>query len=737
MKKFLLILLVPLIAATAAASAQSFRYIAVGSHAHPAIQAAARMMARKLDIPFSRILRKDSITVPRPGVLALSCGTPSAAQLKFLGRDPRKVEFDGYLIRFRGNAALVFGKRPRSLLYAAGDLVHWKDRRTGLYVRQPDFRVRDVNKGSARDLDELVAETGANIIFDNIHPGFITLQKSFPRIFDSIAADRQKQLLARESQAAIQGARLAKACHDADVDFYPFLYGNDIVRWNPVLAAAVYKVYPGIAGVRAPHSWEKATLNPSLPATWNIIDSVVAEYMRVLQGDGLIVTFWDDYGLYSQDSLSRQNGMNLFRNELAKIVSEYDRVLAPDHKPLIVRTWSSGRAHWVTLYNNAHQREHQFVHAPGYGGFSGTRLDVWGKVIDSTPAPVMLQTKAYMSDCFPAARNNTLIGKTKSHPQILEYQMTGQTTGLFYLPAANVAYTDSTMIRGLKLIGKQGGTSVFYGGTHQPGYDLFSDIANSIDVYAWKELSWNVHADTRQIWKDWATPIYGEKAAPYVIRALRLSEPVVDKIFSTLGFGWDTNSGFPGTIYRREVLLMYTNRFYLPRYRKYLMPDTANIRLVLQEKNSALREIDSMFLFLDKARPFLKKNQYQELHTRFTWLKYVAIENKALEVSYWRFRYLRYLYALRTTDTLQMKAIASSLQRVRYYRDSLFTYDPDQQFSCYDAPLGQVNRRRHIGLGNPMRLMQEIYDSSRYYVREITGPLTAGEETFTNHPKND
>jgi hypothetical protein len=719
-----------LLAAAACSRAQGYRYIAVASGAHPAIVAAARMIAARLDIPASHILRKDAIGVPAAGVLALTSGVPSRAQLRFLGRDPRKVAFDGYLIRLDGDRALVFGKRPRSLLYAAGDVAHWKTQKQGVYVRQPDFRIRDVNKGSARDLYTLVAETGANIIFDNIHPGFITLQHSFPRVFDSIPAARRGWLLQREQQAQTQGRALAKACHDADVDFYPFLYGNDIVRWNPVLAAAVYKAYPHIAGVRAPHSWEKATLNPSLAVSWDIIDSLVAEYMRVLGGDGLIVTFWDDYGLYSQDSLSRANGMNLFASELRKIVSEYDKVLAPAHKPLIVRTWSSGRAHWVTLYNNKHEREHQFVHAPGYGGFSGSRLDIWGKVIDSVPAPVMLQTKSYMSDCFPAARNNTLIGKTGRHPQIIEYQMTGQTTGLFYLPAANVAYTDSTMRRAHGLIGADGGTSVFYGGTHQPGYDLFSDIANSIDVYAWKELSWDVNASIAGIWKDWARPIYGEKAAPYVVRALRLSEPVVNKVFSTLGFGWDTNSGFPGTIYRREVLLMYTNRFYLPRYRRYLAPDTMNIRRVLDEKNSALKEIDSMFRYLDQARPFMKKDQYAELHTRFTWLKYVALENKALEVSYWRFRYLRYLYSLRTTDTLQMKAITASLHRARYYRDSLFTYDPSQRFSCYDAPLGQVSRRRRISLGNPMRLMQEIYDTSRYYVREITGPLTTtGERT--------
>lgn len=702
--------------------AQDFHYIILKRDAHPAVKSAAEMLAKKLNIPTDHILFKNKITIPTAGILELDYGQPSKAQIQFIGQDPRKVDFDGYLIKFNGNSALIFGKRPRSLLYAAGDFYWWKNKRSGLYIRQPDFKIRDINKGSENNMAELIANTGANIVFDNIHPDFITLQKSFPAIFDSIPENERQELLSKEKEAERYALQLAKACHDADVAFYPFLYGNDIVRWNPVLAKAIYKVYPDIAGVRAPHSWEKATLNPSLPQTWKIMDAIVNEYIQTLHGDGMVATFWDQYGIYSQDSLSKANGMNQFDNELQRIVGEYYKVLNKYHKPLIVRTWSSGRAHWVTLHNNQGDLELQFVHAPGYGGFSGSKLSVWGKVIDSLPSSIMLQTKAYMSDCFPAARNNTLIGQAGNHPQIIEYQMTGQTTGLYYLPAANVEYTDSTIKRAYKLIGKNGGTNVFYGGTRQVHYDLFHDIANSINLYAWKELSWDVNANIQQVWQAWAVPIYGKKAAPYIIRALQLSEPATNKIFSTLGFGWDTNSGFPGTIDRREVLLTYTNRFYLPQYQQYLVPNKENIQRVINEKNSALQEIDSMFVFLEQAKPYLKESQYEELKTRFKWLKYVAIENKELEVSYWRFRYLRYLYSLRTTDTSEMNAVAASMKEVEYYKDSLFQYNPQLQFSSYDMPLGQINQMRHIGLGSPLPLMKEIFDKSKQYVEGIMGP---------------
>ena len=707
------------------AQAQNFKYIVISKRAHPAVHSAASILAKELNIPENHILIQRRVSLPTKETIVLDYGKPSRKQIDFIGRDPRTVKYDGYLIRFNGNKALIFGKRPRSLLYAAGDANLWKNRTSGVYVRQPEFKTRDASLGgNGESVAELVAKLGVNIFYGRFSADFVTLKKSFPQVFDKLTSSQQKKLLARKKEAEERAAQMVKACHDADVSFYPFLYGNDMARWSPELMSAIYKVYPNIRGKRAPHSWEKASLNPSLPETWDIIDAYVKEFVNTLHGDGMVATFWDAYGIYSQDSLSQANGLDHFNAEIAKNVSEYQKVLSKEHKPLIVRTWSSGRAHWVTLHNNQGELEHQFVHAPGYGGFSGSRYHLWGKVINDVPADVTLQTKVYLSDCFPAARFNTLIGKTKDHHQIVEYQIEGQTTGHYYLPAANVHHTQWTMKKAHDLMGKDSGVSVFWGGTHQPHYDLFKDIINGINIYAWRQFSWNLNADTQKVWMDWAKPIYGPKAAPYIVKALQLSEPVVDNVFSTLGFGYDTNSGFPGTIYRREVLLMYTNRTYLPRYQKYLKPTLENVERVIQEKKKVLKDIDKMFAYLEQAKPYLKDSQYQELKTRFNWLKYEAIENKESEVSYWRFRYLRYLYSIRSANPEQLQKIVKSYKTVVSYRDSLFQYRDNQKFSCYDLPLGQINKMRHIGLGNPVHLMKEIYDKSKQYTIEITGPDT-------------
>ncbi len=704
--------------------AQTYRYIILQKDAHPAVKSAAEILATSLNIPQKNILLKDSISLPEQGTILLDCGNPSEAQLKFIGQDPRKVAYDGYLIKFEGNGALIFGKRPRSLLYAAGDVNWWKSRRSGVYVRQPAFKTRDCSIGDTRDesVAEMVAKLGANAFFVSFGTGFITLRKEFPEVFENIPKAEQDRMLREKKEVEARAETIEKECHDADVAFYPFLYGNNMYLWSPPLAKAVYKVYPDVRGERAPHSWEKAAMNPSDPETWKLIDAFVREFVETLHGDGLVTTFWDHYGTYSQDSLSVADGLNKFDNELEKNVDEYYKMLHALHKPLIVRTWSSGTSHWVTLRNDQGEMEHQFVHAPGYGGFSGNRFHLWGKVIKDVPSPVILQSKVYFSDCFPNARFNTLIGETGKHPQIVEYQIVGQTTGRYYLPAVNVENTEMTMKRAHRLIGSNGGVSAFWGGTFQVHYNLFNDIVNGINIYAWREFSWDLNVNPQKVWMSWAVPIYGEKAAPYIVRALKLSEAVADNLFSTLGFGYDTNSNFPDTIYRREVLLMYTNRYYLPKYQAYLKPTLKNVDRVIREKDKVLNDIGEMFVYLAKAKPYLAHDQYEELHTRFSWLRYEAIENKETEVSYWRFRYLRYLYSLRSADPAQLEQIAASYRRVVQYSDSLFQFKNDEKFRCYNLPLGEINEIRPINLGNPIPLMKEIYEKSKYYTEEMTGP---------------
>ncbi|MGH9584959.1 MAG: hypothetical protein ACRD4O_18725 [Bryobacteraceae bacterium] len=276
------------------------------------------------------------------------------------------------------------------------------------------------------------------------------------------------------------------------------------------------------------------------------------------------------------------------------------------------------------------------------------------------------------------------------------------------------------MKKSLRPIGGHAGVALGYGATRQTNFSLLDDIVNGVNLYATREISWNIDASLDEIWKNWATPIYGEQAAPHIVRALQLSEDAVNRTFSVLGMGSSTNSDFVGNIVRRETLLRYTNRYYLPEYAQYLEPTRENIDRVIAEKQECMRDIDQMFKELALAGPFLRPEQRREIDTRFNWLREFAICRKYLDISLWRYRYLRHLAATLTTEPEQMKHLAEAYDEVAKHSKLLFQYDPDQKFSCYDVTLGQLPREP--SLGDPVPLMIQLYSESKRFVEESVGP---------------
>ena len=699
-----LALVTALAAGASAASAARFNTIVIAASAHPAIHSAANLLAQELGLADAAVREVATLPATASAGEVVLTDSPDAAT--------RALRHDGYAIAFQNGGAMIHGKRPRSLLYAAGDLHLWSERSTGSLIRDPSFAIRSTttNRGP-RTIAEHVAYMGANVLTAGIRLT-VSLRQTLPEVYEQLSPEDRQRLDSEEQRESAESARLMQECHNADVTCYVDLpYGDNFSNWSPQLYAAALKVYPTAKGTPAQHSWEKAALCPSDEGTWKLLDAFVKEYAAASHADGLEATFWDQYGMFCQDDRCRRDGLDQFSNELYLTLKHYNDVLQPMGKKLLFRTWSSGSSHWLG---------DAWVHAPGNGGLSGSGLDVWGRSIRELPANVTVQTKVYNSDCEPDAPFNPLLGAAKPHTQLVEYQVTGQTTGRFYFPASVVDHMAWTMKKAFALLGPEGGTQVGPGGTHQTNYTVFDDILNSINVYAWRELSWNPNADVNQIWADWAEPIYGKQAAPHIIKALRLSEEATYRTFSPLGMGSSTNSDFAGNIARREALLRYTNRYYLPEFAKFLEPTKENIQRIAEEKASCLAKIDEMLHELDLAKPGLTKAQAEELATRFNWLKEFAIVNTTLDESLWRYRYLRHEAAMLTTDARQIQALDEAYARVREHAPLLFRYDPNQKFSCYDRPLGQLRTRP--GLGNPLPLMKEIYEASKDFVEQQAGP---------------
>lgn len=679
------------------ARAPAFDRIVIAEPSHPAVRSAALIIASKLSLPASAV-QLSAQPEAGPGALVLAV---SAA--------PTTLRHDGYTATFSNGGATISGARPRSLLFAAGDVQLWRGRASGTLTRDPAFATRSAFYATRHSVAEFVAELGCNIVLAG-PSGAVTFEKTLPEVFSALDRSGQAKLRRQQASEAERGARFAQQCRDADVDVYPMLYGNDLSRWSPALLDAALKVYPSARGTPATQSWERASLCPSDPAAWKIFEAYVREYAQQTPSAGLCTTFWDHYGLYCQCARCTASGLNRFPAQLGECVSRIRAALEPLGKKLVVRTWSSGVPHWLG---------DQWVHAPGYDHFGGAATSLWASVIRDAPPDVMLQSKVYHADCQPDARFSPLLGRAKPHAELAEWQITGQTTGRFYFPASTVDHTARTMRQALALVGPEGGVSLYLGGTHQAHYDLLDDIANSVNVRAWRELAWRPDADVDKVWSDWAEPLYGASSAPRVVRALRLSESAVNRVFSTLGLGSDTNSEFAKSIARRETLLKYTNRYFLPEGRRSLEPTLENVARVSAEKDACLRQIDEMTRELELARPALKPEHYAELATRVGWLREFAVCAKALDESLWRYRYLRHEAELLTTDPEQLSLLAQAYDVVQAQRKKLFRFDPAQTFSGYDVPLGELPKP---SLGSPVPLMRELYDASRACVESAVGP---------------
>ena len=690
-----------------AQSAGKYTGILIPAGAHPAVRGAAEMLAAKIGLKADAIRNYSGVAKVRKNFIVLALQETKGVA-STLGSP---IERDGYAVLAQNSGLMVCGARPRSLLFAAGETHQWLQRTNGTWLRNPEFAMRFATHHGDRSVAEQVAILGANTFVAQLHAS-VSLHDEMPEVYARLSLEAQQRLAAAEADDMKKNAALVKEFHDADVEVFADLpYGNNMSRWSEELYNAFLAVYPSAKGVPEEHSWEKAALCPSDPATWKFFEAYVRECARQSQADGIACTFWDQFGIFCHDERCQKNGLDQFKNELHAAISHYYAAVQPMGKKLHLRTWSSGCPHWLG---------DQYVHAPGYSNFSQSHYELWSRVINDTPKEILIQTKVYHSDCEPDPRFTTLLGKCKPHPEIVEYQMVGQTIGRHYTPAATVNYTAWTMKKAHDLIGSEGGAEITPGGTNQSNYDMVADILNSVDIYAWRALTWDLNASVDQIFADWAGQIYSPQAAPHMAKAMQLSEEAAYRTWSPLGHGSDTNSGFAGDIERRETLLRYTNRYYLPEYAKFLEPTKENIQLIVEEKQKCLAGIDAMFAEFDAAKPYLTQAQADEIATRFDWFREFAICNVALDESLWRFRYLRAQAALLTTDPDQLRPLAEAFDTVAAHAPKLFHYDPAQEFACYDVPLGKL--RAKPSLGSPLRLMREIYTKSLALMEASVGP---------------
>jgi len=587
-------------------------------------------------------------------------GPAAAAKDVRLYVDPAIDGFshDGYVAVRSGDAIVITATRPRGLLYAAGEPARWLDVGDVPVRREAAFASRMLNyTGSGHSVAEWVAATGANMVH-----------------------------LSRHGSEA-----LVRECRAADVDCYAFLYGCDPSKWNRAKFDQFIAAHPEAKGVERGRSWEKGVVCPSAPATKRFFMDRITELVGSADYDGVVVTFWDDFGLHCSCAKCRKAGLDKFAGEIAAVVGWFEEAMKAAGKKLIVRTWASGAPHFL---------RDEWVNAPGYASEEDA-LATWGSAFERSLPSTVFQTKVYNADCQPNPPFSLLLGKAKNRREFAEWQITGQTVGLQYFPASVVDHTAWTVREAYELVGPEGGVCLYAGGYRRGDYEALDDPANSVNIYAWRQLTWNPADNVDSIWTEWAAPLYGERSA-LVTGALKVSEGSSVVAFSPLGLGAPTESRFASNARRREDLLRYTNRQKLAEGRFALRPTKDGITSIVEEKDKALSLVDTMKDKLSAAAQGAEGAtlaRIKELQERTALLERHLVVAKALDGALWRYRRLRFLQDMGLSDPELMRGIEADFDTLRK--------NP--------YPLSEA-------LGSPIPLMRDIHSNALECVERILGP---------------
>ena len=541
--------------------------------------------------------------------------------------DNLPLKHDGYVVDKSTVGLVVKAAEKRAFLYANYESNRWMNAASYPFVRDPHFKFRalDVSR-SPEPLKDWIAATGANAVY---------LKRGRP------------------------DARRLRECAELDVPAYGFLYGCDAAKWNRERYDEFVAAHPSAKGVTPPKSWEKGTMCPSDPATREFFAAAIREIADSPVA-GVVVCLWDDYGLDCVCDRCKKNGLaGDWGRQVAFAVKSWEDALKPLGKELIVRTWASGASHWLG---------DEWVHAPGYGGDSGEPLSVWGEAMRTAGEGVRFQTKVYNADCQPDPPFSALM-PVAPRREIAEWQITGQTVGLQYLPASVVGQTARQFGRVKRLVSPEGGVMLYAGTYKRDGYAALSDDLNSVNIHVWRQLSWNPDDDVEALWREWAVPRHGAKTEA-VIAAMKSTERASVAAFSPLGLGAPTESFFANSAERRESLLRYTNRFFLPEGIAALAPTKENIARVVVEKDAALAALKG-------------DGEW------FGWLSAQLEVSRALDGALWRYFYLRELAKSGATDVAVLSEIDADFEAVKRRREQL-------------CP----------GLGSPIPLIRDIRDKA-------------------------
>ena len=317
-------------------------------------------------------------------------------------------------------------------------------------------------------------------------------------------------------------------------------------------------------------------------------DWLAARYERLFTKcpvfDGIMLTFHEtEYKIFRDSEV--QSSLSI-PERFARMINTIDDVCAKYDKDFVVRS---------------------FLYEP-------KELQWFSDGLKKVHSRVMLQAKCMPHDFSPHYPHNPIIGRYRRRKLIVEFSPSEGFYGASTMPFASPEYFEWRWRYDLAQPGVVG-----YNARLDQSVDALNN-PQEIDLYTLYRMSEDSKITSKDIWDEWTRLRYNEKAAPYIEEALKVTREMSEKALYFKKFWVIRHSGIPDFFYasghitsRSLVKWAQENPEYRKTEKKLLHPDPQFFEDLLREKDEAMALVHRSLGHLEKARPYLRDDQYIHL----------------------------------------------------------------------------------------------------------------------------
>ncbi len=334
------------------------------------------------------------------------------------------------------------------------------------------------------------------------------------------------------------------------------------------------------------------------PDLWKWLRAKYKKVFKLIpEVDGLVLTFAEtEYELYNSETVDAGGDV---LDSFLKTVDVIAGVCEENGKTLIVRTFIHRPEELEILQRAVHRIAVELKHRKN----------------------IIIMSKAVPHDWIPYYPYSTALGNTEGLPQIVELDQGEEYTAMNWVLHAEVEYIKNAMdyAREKGVIGAV---------SRIERYNNYAiGCPNEVNVYAFSRLLHDPSLTTGQIWNEWAVKRYGEKAAPYVISAMRRTFDITNIIIYPIGQWINNHSSMSNWGYAYSHLMDYGGTtvarwipgpYHMKNYHEAIRPDRDIFIKVSHEKDLARKLLAESVRDLESAKPFLSGDDYGEFDYYFT-----------------------------------------------------------------------------------------------------------------------